>query len=117
MAASAQTTVRPHRPCDDPIRPVAPADQVTLSPATDACEATRRRMGWLLALSLTVLLLAAFAAGATAQPSTSPTPPPAGPATPLPEACHTNALPYCFPSSTPAQSTTGSPSTTATPNT
>lgn len=120
MAASAPPTVGRYRPCDDPVKPGATADQVMLSPVTDVRETARRRrrrVGWLLVLSLSMLLLAALAAGAAAQPGTSPTPPPPGASTPLPEACHTNALPYCFPSSAPAQPTTGSPTATATPNT
>jgi hypothetical protein len=132
-ATSSQPTVRHHRPrglSGVPVEAAATGSfggtRVMLSPVSAANGGSvtrgqrrrwlsRGRVGWLLALSLTVLLLAALAAGATAQPSApAPVPPLAQPApsTSLPEACYTNPLPYCFPSTTPAQPTTGNSPTT-----
>ncbi|MCE7011677.1 hypothetical protein LWC34_54030 [Kibdelosporangium philippinense] len=140
-AASAPPTVRPYRPAGGPAETAAPGlahgDRVMLSPVTGAGadRAARRqgprhrRLGWMLALSLIVLFLAALAVSAAAQPTTpkpdpcsgpEPRPIPCAPAptpptTPLPESCKRNPLPYCFPSTTPGQPTaTSSPTTTST---
>lgn len=132
MAASAPPTVRPYRPSGDPAETAAATDRVMLAPVTRAGRAGRRqwRAGWMLALSLIVLLLGAFAVSATAQPTTpkpdpcagpEPRPPlclpapsstPPGPTISLPEGCQHNPLPYCFPATSPGQpTTTTAPST------
>ncbi|WP_459714378.1 TrbL/VirB6 family protein [Actinophytocola sp. KF-1] len=71
----------------------------------------------MLALSIVALLVGVLAISgltvrASAQPSTPPAPVPPASATPLPDSCEHNQLPYCFPSTTPEQPAT---STSATP--
>ncbi|WIV57965.1 hypothetical protein [Amycolatopsis nalaikhensis] len=137
-AASAPPTVRPYRPSGGPVETAATADRVMLSPVTgasaDRAARRRRRAGWMLALSLIVLLLGAFAVSAAAQPTTpkpdpcagpeprpipcAPAPNPPAPTSSVPEACKRNPLPYCFPSTTPGQPTPPGPSTaTSAPST
>ncbi len=124
MAANIQPTVRPYRPSGGPIETVATGlvdeDRVMLSPVTGASAdraarregLRRRRVGWVLALSLIVLLLGAFAASASpdvvAQPTTSQPDPCVGPE-PRPAPC--------APAPTPPAPTTspGQPTTSASP--
>ena len=96
-----------------------------LSPVPDAsidrppADPPRRwRAGWLLALSIVVVLVGLLAVSASAQPTTPNPPSPAPPTTPLPDSCKHNQLPYCFPSTTSGQSTApGQPTTPSHPTT
>lgn len=75
----------------------------------------------MLALSIVALLIGVLAISgltirAAAQPTTPSAPAPPASTTPLPESCEHNQLPYCFPSTTPAQPTTSEqPPTSTTP--
>ncbi|MPZ79654.1 MAG: hypothetical protein GEV28_04345 [Actinophytocola sp.] len=75
MATSTPPTVRPHRRSSGSVETAATADRVMLSPVTDAGDGRpstgrrRWRMGWMLALGLTVLLGAALSISAAASPS------------------------------------------------
>jgi hypothetical protein len=77
----------------------------------------RRRVGWVLALSLIVLLLGAFAVTAAAQPTTTQPDPCAGPE-PRPAPCAPTPNPpaptIAVPSTTPGQPTTSAPTTAPT---
>lgn len=130
MAASAPPTVRPYRQSGGPVETAATEDRVMLSPVSGASadRAARRRgvrhrrVGWMLALSLIVLLLGGFAVNAAAQPSTPQPDPCAGPE-PRPIPCapaSTSPAPTtpASPTTTPGQPTpSGQPSTTSAPNT
>lgn len=142
MASSTPPTVRPYRPhggsAESTVAGLMDRDREMLSPLTDPDAGVqqrdfrRRRVGWLLVLSLVALILGGSAIStspdATARPATHqpdpcagddprpttcpPTPNLPAPTTLLPEACHSNPLPYCFPSTTPAlPATTSAPST------
>ena len=114
MAASVLPTVRP---CRQPGGPV-PTDGADRPPAG---RPRRWRAGWMLALSIVALLVGVLAVSgltvhASAQPTTPSAPAPPASTTPLPESCEHNQLPYCSPSTTPAQPTTsGQPPTSTTP--
>jgi len=112
MAVSTPPTVRPHRRSGGPVATAAAADRELLSPVADASAdrpPTRRprrwRAGWLLALSIVVLLVGVVAVSAWASPS-APQQPPPNPPLPIPtvDPCTPDSpLPVCH---LPAPTTT-----------
>ncbi|MER6899359.1 hypothetical protein, partial [Amycolatopsis sp. NPDC000740] len=112
MAVSTPPTVRPYRRSGGPVATAAAADRELLSPVADASAdrpPTRRprrwRAGWLLALSIVVLLVGVFAVSAWASP-TAPQQPPPNPPLPIPtvDPCTPDSpLPVCH---LPAPTTT-----------
>lgn len=83
MAVSTPPTVRPHRQSGGPVATTAAADRATLSPVSDASadrpptgRRRRWRAGWLLALSIVLLLVGILAVSAWASPAAPQQPPP-----------------------------------------
>lgn len=95
------------------VETAATADRTMLSPVPAGRPPTGRRWraSWMLALSIGVLLVGVLAVSASAQPATPAPPSPAPSTTPLPDSCKHNALPYCFPPTSPSQPTTPTPCT------
>jgi hypothetical protein len=102
--ASTPPTVRPHRRSGGPVATAAAADRAMLSPVSDASadrpptgRPRRWRAGWLLALSIVVLLVGILAVSAWASPA-APQQPPPQPPLPIPtvDPCTPNSpLPVC----------------------
>ncbi|CAM3384134.1 hypothetical protein KIPE111705_05770 [Kibdelosporangium persicum] len=96
MAASTPPTVRPHRRSGGPVAP--PADRPPVG------RPRRWRAGWMLALSIVVLLISVLTVSASAQPTT-PNPDPCSGPEPRPIPCAPAPTPT-QPPSTPGQPTT-----------
>ena len=120
MAVSTPPTVSPYRRSGGPVETAAAGptgrDRAMLSPVTDASadqpptgRPRRWRAGWLLALSIVVLLVGVLAVSASAQPTTpKPADPCSGPnPRPIP----------CAPAPTPTQPTFPMPTTPGQPTT
>ncbi|WP_409490679.1 hypothetical protein [Amycolatopsis sp. cmx-11-12] len=115
MAASTPPTVRPHRQSGGPVATAAATDRAMLSPVSDASthrpptgRPRRYGAGWMLALSITVLLFGVLTVSASAQPA-APNPEPCSGPEPRP-------IP-CAPAPTPMQPTFPAPTTPGQPTT
>ncbi|TKG62390.1 hypothetical protein [Prauserella endophytica] len=113
--AGTPPTVRPYRRSGGSVVTAAAADRAMLSPVCDASadrppagRPRRWRAGWMLALSLVVLLVGVLAVSASAQPTT-PNPDPCSGPEPRP-------IP-CAPALTPTQPTFPAPTTPGQPTT
>lgn len=113
--AGTPPTVRPYRLSGGSVVTAAAADRAMLSPVCDASadrppagRPRRWRAGWMLALSLVVLLVGVLAVSASAQPTT-PNPDPCSGPEPRP-------IP-CAPAPTPTQPTFPAPTTPGQPTT
>jgi len=127
MSVSTPPSVRRHRPSGGPVETAATADRVMLSPVSGASTSRpparrwRWRAGWLLALSIVVLLTGTLAVSAFAAPAAPQAPSPSAPPLPLPivpvDTCAPNsALPVChLPAATTTPSLSGLPVPTGLP--
>ncbi|AEA23460.1 MULTISPECIES: hypothetical protein [Pseudonocardiaceae] len=110
MAVSTPPTVRPHRRSGGPVATAAAADRATLSPVSDgsadrppAGPRRRWRAGWMLALSIVVLLVGVLAVSAWASPAAPQQPPPPLPLPTVDPCTPDSPLPVCH---LPAPTTT-----------